>query len=364
MMGRARKWDHCIYHRGAQTQRFVTDYFSQDHRRIVLVAGAGFDPRSLTVCEMIAARMGTRAKAFFIREERPNPGGALLSRAEANLSRMQELLPANETRIIDVFAADGAVIGGRNGVLLVDQLSFEGITDIVVDFSALSIGVAFPIVSHLFSKLQRGSELPNLHLMVTDEPLTDQLIIPTASDSAETIHGFKGGLGLDQNANAAKLWLPQLVGGRNAVFEKIHGFVKPHDVCPILPFPSSHPRLQDELIQSYGAEFESTWQVDTRNLLYADEHNPLDLYRTILRIGDMRSRVFAEVGGSLIILSPIGSKVLAIGALMAAIDRGFAVAHVEAIHYTVNLDEIDKRRPAPGEVLHVWLSGEAYPHMT
>ncbi|MFP5262009.1 MAG: hypothetical protein ACLGJB_08905 [Blastocatellia bacterium] len=364
MMGSACNWDHCINHRGAQTQRFVADYFSQDDRRMLLVAGAGFDPRSLTVCEMIAANMGARAKGFFIREERPNPDGALVSRAEVNLNRMQVLLPANETVIIDVFAADGAAIGGRNGVLLIDRLSFKEITDIVVDFSALSIGVAFPIVSHLFSKFKHGPKKLNLHLMVTDEPLTDHLIVPTASDTAETIHGFKGGLGLDQNANAAKLWLPQLVAGRNAIFEKIHEFVKPHDVCPILPFPSSHPRLQDELIQSYSAEFESTWQVDTRNLVYAGEKNPLDLYRTILRIGDLRSRVFAEVGGSLIILSPIGSKVLAIGALMAAIERGFAVAHVEAIQYTVNLEEIDKRRPAPGEILHVWLSGETYPHMT
>jgi hypothetical protein len=118
--------------------------------------------------------------------------------------------------------------------------------------------------------------------------------------------------------------------------------------------------LADELIEEYSSEFESTWGVDTRNLIYADEKKPLDLYRTLLRIDDARRPVFAGTGGSLIILSPVGSKVLAIGALMAALDRDFPIAHVESIAYSVDFKTIDADRLQSGEVVHVWLYGDAY----
>jgi hypothetical protein len=235
---------------------------------------------------------------------------------------------------------------------------------VIVDFSALSIGVAFPIVRLLFERARAGGESFNLHLMVTDEPATDDQIFPTACDIVETIHGFKGGFGLFDNTRAARLWLPQLIRGRNTVLDKIHSYFRPHDVCPVLPFPASHPRLVDELIERYSPEFESTWGVDTRNIVYADEKKPLDLYRTILRIDDARRPVFEGTGGSMIVLSPIGSKVLAIGALMAALERDFPVAHVEAIAYTVDFKKLDALRTGCGEVVHIWLYGDAYTDTT
>ena len=44
-------------------------------------------------------------------------------------------------------------------------------------------------------------------------------------------------------------------------------------------------------------EFESTWSVDTRNIVYADEGDPLDLYRTIIRkiLGVSRQTVWQRV---------------------------------------------------------------------
>jgi hypothetical protein len=127
-----------------------------------------------------------------------------------------------------------------------------------------------------------------------------------------------------------------------------------------LPFPSREARLADELIDHYRSEVESAWEVDARHLVYADERNPLDLYRTILKIADARHRVFEHVGGSLVLLSPLGSKALAIGSLMAAIERDFPVVHVEALGYTADFDKLDGRNAAEAELVHVWLAGEAF----
>src|SRR5947209_55893 len=296
-MSSLRRWDRCINHRGTDTQRFVADYFSDGARHALLIAGVGFDPRSVTACEMLHAVMGSRLTSLFIREERPDPGRELVKRAARNYDRMAGILPAFEEATIDVFAADGAVIGGRNAVRVVHGLSLNENTDVIVDFSALSIGVAFPIVRLLFDRVREGEGSFNLHLMMTDEPATDDQIFPTACDIVETIHGFKGGFGLFDNTRAARLWLPQLIRGRNTVLDKIHSYLGPHDVCPILPFPASQPRLADDLIERYSSEFESTWGVDTRNIVYADERKPLDLYRTILRIDDARRPVFEGTGG-------------------------------------------------------------------
>jgi len=359
-MIRSRRWDRCINHRGKETEQFVAEYFSEGGVRALLIAAVGFDPRSTTVCELLCAAMGSRLTGFFIREERPDPDRELVKRAEGHYDQFTKLLPGFTEATVNIFAPDGAVIGGRSAVRVVNELSLDGFTDLIVDFSAFSTGVAFPIVRLLFDRVQASGASMNLHLMVTDEPSTDDQVFPTACDIVETIHGFKGGFGLSEKTRAAKLWLPQLIKGRNAVLDRIHSYLRPHDVCPVLPFPASHPRLADELIEQYSAEFESTWRVDTRNIVYADERKPLDLYRTILRIDDARRPVFKETGGSMILLSPIGSKVLGMGALMAALERDISVAHVEAIGYTVNFEKMDALRSGAGEVVHIWLYGDAY----
>ena len=356
------RWNRCIWHRGRNVQPFWTEYLGQGHRRVLLVGGAGFDPRATAVCDLVAQLAPSHARGFFIREDRPSPDLELLRRAEANQEHLLGQLPGSTVEHIPIFAPDGAVIGGRAAVAAVDRVVLDGITDVFVDFSALSIGVVFPIVRHLFARADlMGSSAPNLHLVVTDEPATDSQIASTACDFASTVHGFKGGWGLDVNSQAAKLWIPQLSAGKKAVLERIHLAVQPHAVCPILPFPASNPRLPDELIEHYSEEFQNPWEVDSRDIVYADERSPIDLYRSVLKIDDARRRVFANVGGSLIILSPVGSKALAIGALMAAIERDFTVMYVESIDYKVDFTKIEHtREQSPSDIVHVWLTGEAY----
>jgi hypothetical protein len=354
-------WDPCVAHRGQEARAFIATFFAQPHRRVLLVAGAGFDPRSGNACAALSAVAQARTTGAFLREERPEPVPSLVALAEKNLAEMRASVGTSDVLRIDVFAADGAVVGGRGAVSAIRNYALDAFTDIVVDLSALSIGVGYPLVRYVFERVRRLSAAPNLHVVVTDEPITDNAIVPTPSDAVGTVHGFKGGFGLDKNARGIRLWLPQLVANKNAILERIRSYVDPHEVCPILPFPAINPRLPDDLIERYASEFESAWEVDARNLVYADQRNPLDLYRTILRIDDARKRVFAGVGGSMVILSPLGSKALAAGALMAAMERDFPVAYVESIAYSVDFVQLDHRVEQHSELVHVWLTGEAYP---
>jgi hypothetical protein len=283
-----------------------------------------------------------------------------VSRALTNVAQIEAVCPQARFVPIQVFANDGAVIGGREGAKIIDSIDLHTYTDVLVDFSSLSKGVTFPMVGHLLARIQACSKPVSVHLFVTEESETDRQIVEVASDRPGMVAGFSGEWGLDSSKDAAKLWLPQLISGQRVILDMIFKFVDPDDTCPILPFPALNPRLPDELIEEYGPELQSRWEVEPGDLVFAHERNPLDLYRTILSLADARSRVFKGAGGSQIILSPLGSKVLAIGALMAALERNFPVAYVEAIDYKVDFDEIERNRAEPGELVHVWLHGDAY----
>ncbi|HYT94321.1 MAG TPA: hypothetical protein VEL76_36740 [Gemmataceae bacterium] len=354
------RWDRCVNHRGAAAEAFMGEYFSGPDRQVGLIAGAGFDPRSARVAESLSRIAPGRVRGLFLREDRPAPHSVLMNSADANDRTLRTLLPGSLIERFDVFdAVDNAPVGSRRVIaLLKNRMLLDGLTDLVIDCSALSAGICFSITRYCYS-IACGSGL-NIHLVVLDHPATDGAIESTNCGQPSSPHGFQGSWRLEEWSKAAKLWIPQLGQGKRAVLELVHQFVAPHAVCPILPFPATPPRSPDRLIEAYGNLFESSWQVDARDLVYAHEKSPVDLYRTILRIDDARKRVFKEMGGSQVILSPVGSKALALGMLMAALERDFAVVLVESLAYNAAPAVLDVQAAPRGELVHIWLHGEAY----
>lgn len=357
-MVRPCRWDPCIAHRRNEVDSFITEYFGTNTRKVLLVAGAGFDPRTTAVADRLATA-GASVRGVFFQENRPNPAQGLVERAAHNAQTLTGAIAEHAVVPVEIFGSDGAVVGGRNVIAALNGQNFDSITDVVVDASALSVGTCFPIVRYLVERIERGKGPSNLHLFVAHDPTLDGAIQSVSGDAPGYIHGFKGRSTLEGSSGAAKLWLPQLAAGRKGALGRLHDFVAPHDTCPILPFPASDPRLGDKLAEEYLAELESAWSVDTRNIVYSDEEDPLDLYRTILRLDDLRKPVFHEVGGSLLVLSPLGSKVMALGALMAALERDLPVAYLESIGY--DLDASISTTSGSPNLVHIWLEGDVYP---
>src|SRR5437867_4265491 len=102
MMSARPRWDCCVRHRGEAVAQFVRDYFGQTERRVKLIAGAGFDPRSSRFPELLAATAPNRVSGLFLREQRPSPRPEVLRRAEENERRMRELIPANVVEGFDI----------------------------------------------------------------------------------------------------------------------------------------------------------------------------------------------------------------------------------------------------------------------
>lgn len=353
-------WEQCIHHRGQCAEQFVHDF--------LIVGGAGFDPRSHSLAKQLSDVCGDRLSGVFIREERPAPAESLRQLAEDNDARIRELIPSVDILPVDVFDIDNAPVGGRRATKLLDErINLNGITDLILDCSALSVGIMFPIARYCFEAVKTRGRETNFHILMLDDPGTDSAIQSTSCGKAAPLHTFSGGLNLDSNTDAARLWLPQLGIGQREVLNLVFQDVQPHAVCPIIPFPSADPRTGDALIEEYGDLFEAisgpmtpTWHVDSRDLVYAHEKSPLDLYRSILRIADARERVFSQTGGSQLILSPLGSKAVAAGLLMAALDRRFAVVSVESLEYHITSEIRDLAQNGTAELVHLWLHGQAY----
>lgn len=288
------RWERCVYQRGSEVADFIAHFLGENHRRVLLLGGAGFDPRSTVVSQTLAEHVPERVTGIFIREERPNPSKELLNRAEANCKTLSSFLQKISFRSVQIFADDGAVVGGRRVAQIIQEIDLQDYTDVIIDFSSLSKGVTFPVVRQILNQCVGNALTLNVHLMVTNEISTDIQIKEVGSDRASLIAGFEGGWWLSERQNKAKLWLPQVIGDKHLILDRIFRFVNPDDVCPILPFPAAYPRRPDELIEEYADELESVWEVEPRDLVYADERNPLDLYRTILRIDDARGRGYSK----------------------------------------------------------------------
>lgn len=354
------RWDPCVTHRGQNFETFVQQHFVAP-RQVLFIGGAGFDPRSTSILQVLTRNCDVGVHALFVVESRLPADAELVRRAEENMQALTALATSSQRLDVPIFATDLAPIGGQQIVEQLAQVNIGQYSDVLIDLSALSVGISFPTVKYLWQLASSNETTVNVHLAVIDAPSVDHRIRSIASDRPTTIHGFKGAYGLEDTRRAVRLWMPQLMTGKQAILRQIHSQIRADDVLPIVPFPSRRPRLGDELLEEYHELFESEWSVDVRNVVYAEERNPLDVYRTILRITDAREAVFRDIGGALTILSPSGTKVLAIGTLMAALDRDFPVVYVEASSYEADFGDVpDEQLAADAEVVHVFLAGEAY----
>lgn len=346
-------WEPCITNYGRNVVRFIEQHISKKKSDVVFIGGVGFDPRSTLVASMIATTKAKRS-GVLIRENRGEGEGPLSQKGKLNFATMTACFPDHQIAEIQIIGEDGAIIGGREAIQRLNGIDFTNATDVIVDISALSISVSFPIIKYLYEK-----RVNNLHVLVTHNATMDEMIIHHPVDRVSYIHGFKGGMGLSENEAAARLWLPQLAMGSRDALNRIYNFIEPHDTCPILPFPSENPRRGDELLFHFMSELESSWDVDSRNILYAAEDDPLDLYRLILRLGERRAETFHECGGSMLVLSPLGSKLMALGTLLAALEKDIPLVYLEALRFDVDAQvfttQIDKEK-----LFHLWLDGYVY----
>ena len=353
-------WGNCIAHFDNEVDEFISDYFGETARHCLLVAAAGFDPRSKRIAERLSRILGSRLEALFIREERRHADSALISASKNNEGALRTMIPTCDVKSIDVFADDEAAVGGLRIAELLDSHPIpDHITDVVLDLSALSIGIGFPAAKVLLENSE-SIQGRSFHLMIVSSPKLDDVILAEPADRPMAVKGFSGTGHLSHLEDVSRIWVPQLSKGKGQALATIGAALGDcYKICPMLPFPSRDPRRVDLLLGEYEPRLVGEWDVDPRDLVYVSEHNPLDCFRTLSALKTRYDRTVEGIFESHMILSPIGSKVTAAGALMVAIEHGVTVQYLETVRYDFDPAQVDYESLAE-ITAHILLSGPAY----
>jgi hypothetical protein len=353
-------WGNCVTHFDQDVESFIADYFGNVNRQCFLVAAAGFDPRSPIIPNLLATALGKNLNALFVREERGETSDELLREsADRNEAELRKSIANFQVVPITIFdSADNAPVGGnRLAAVLRAFVLPTGTTDLVLDMSALSMGIAFPAARILLEIAERSNDV-NLHLMIASNPELDASIVGEPGEKVQSVRGFAGNAGRELDIPKARIWLPQLAHNRRGALERIKASLTDvYKVCPILPFPARDPRRADLLIEEFGEEIREDWAVDSRDFMYVSERNPLDSFRSIEMLKKRYDKTMAQIYDPQLILSPVGSKVMAAGAMMAAIKYDLTVQYVEVLRYEI--DASADKSPKM-DIVHVWLDGPIY----
>jgi hypothetical protein len=373
------RWSDYFIKHGAQFEEFWKELLGLKNRHVVFILGHGFDPR---MCQAIRVIMGTGGDglrdciALTYDEGSDSPSYKYKKLIKDNWDTLTDLINETRrgnisTRNIKTWSPDKRRITSLSAARTFNSLDeLSRYSDIMIDISAMPRTIYFPLIHKILILIDTmkasGKDVitPNLHVVVSEDYMLDSRIHEEEiEDTANYLHGF-GAIDLEANEGMPKVWIPILGEGKEIQLIKIQDFVKPGEVCPLLPFPSQNPRRGDDLLREYRRFLFDTISIEPRNIIYADEQNPFQVYRQIKKTIDHYNQSLAILGGCKIIISALSSKLLSIGALLSAYEaKGesilVGIANVESNGYRIDEEEsLQDNRSA--ELFELWLAGDCY----
>lgn len=327
--GAKMRWDPYVLARDDEFDRFWTGRLAKGERRMLLVAGCGFDLRTLEAARRLHLA-GARPEVWLLAFDNGLPDSAVrVERTEANRRGLIDLFGEASIKTIDVRigGSTGSSFTSRNTVTAMRTAGgLACYDDVVVDISAMPRMVAMSVIAKLLNDLDglmrsAGTNV-NLHVTVAESVFNDLgAARGTLSDEVTLVTGFSGELTAQGTVTVPRVWFPILGERQSERLAAIREKVNPDEICPVLPFPSREPRRGDEILSEHRGIIFDEFQVEPRNILLACEYNPFEAYKQIFRAMDRYRRALRELGGCKAFVSPVSSKLLSVGALLACYDH-------------------------------------------
>ena len=163
------------------------------------------------------------------------------------------------------------------------------------------------------------------------------------------------------------MWFPLLGENQRVQLARIYDLINPAEICPLLPSPSMDPRRGDNLVIEYRELLFDRLRVETRNFIFASETNAFEAYRQLRRAILHYAEALEPFGGSNAVISANSSKLLSVGALLAAYELNVqdgAELLSRMLRHTVMMvnassDDLD-RLASESRLQGLWLSGDCY----
>jgi len=365
---------------GNSFHKFWKQYQQDGDRDILFIMGLGFDPRTtLGIESVFSMKTGRKRDTILLRyyKTQEDAGEPPLPKVKEHLDKLNTFLkkngfpPAVEKGIF-MRSDDDKSIASVNATFVIPDFSvFENYSDIIIDISAMPRGIFMPLINKCLDLVDlynaENSAKKNLHVVVTENSVLDGMIQDRGTDdSAGYIHGFR--IKDIANTTAQKqVWIPILGENQTAQFEKIKLELNPVEVCPVLPFPCENLRRGDNLIIEYQDQLLNDINFETKNIVFADESNPFQVYR-LLNLTIQRYREsFELLTGCKIIISALSSKLLTMGALMAVYEKkrdgcNIGIMHVESLKNELTEDYEEQKIEVAkhNNLFEIWLAGTPY----
>jgi hypothetical protein len=370
----ALRWETYFRQYGADLAQFLAKSLNSKDRKIRFILGSGFDPRMLSGIRLIkeycpAAQIEVDLLCF--EEGQKSPSHEYKALAEANVAAFKKLTEdcVVKERTIAMYSPENRRITARSAEGLYKRpVEFADVTDIIVDVSALPRSVFLPVVAKLLHICDHADSVgKNLLVLANENAELDSVIIEEGIDEeADYVHPFRGDAEREATASKPRVWFPLLGENQGVQLKRVYELVRPEEICPLLPAPSSDPRRGDNLVLEHRSFLFDELRVDPRNFLYAAESNPFEVYRQLMKAIHHYADTLKPLGGANAILTVLSSKLISVGAILAAYElkvqkSRIAIAHIEAHGYRISVPDVALADIATRGVMHgMWLTGECY----
>lgn len=334
-----RLWEQYVLRKGDNVGLFWEKLFSSKPRRILYITGIGFDTRAIRGPQLllsVTGRLGispTDIDAWLVAFGDYALPAELVQLTSTNEATLNTIFKGANiaTKKIQSRDTDGILRTSYYADTLLDEAgSLNTFTDIILDVSSLPRVVYLTMLVGLLGRLiKEKSKGPtslgiktNFHVLVAEDPRLDSIILSEEIDSdVKTIKGFSGGLGTEHGRGLPVVWLPLLGEGREDQLQKVRTLLQEDlDICPVVPHPTRDPRRGDNILIEYRERLFSEYGVEPANIVYVDEGNPFEVYRQLHSVMTMFSESLDELGGCRLLVTPLSSKLITIGAGLACFD--------------------------------------------
>jgi hypothetical protein len=374
------RWDNYFLKSDSDFISFWNSYQANDDKDILFIMGLGFDPRTCLGIETVFSRKTKRKRdtvllRYYKNQEEIND--PVKPKVKEHIDRLTTFLRKGgftmpTERNIFMRSEDDKSIVSVNATFIIPDFSmFENYTDVVIDISAMPRGVFIPLINKCLDLVDlynaASQEKKNFHVIATENSLLDSMIQDKGvNDEASYIHGFRI-KGTASTIDQKQVWIPILGEKQITQFDIIKTELNPVEVCPVLPFPSENLKRGDNLIIEYQDKLLNDVNFEIKNIVYADEANPFQVYRLLNRTIKRYRQSFELLNGCKVIVSALSSKLLTMGAFMAVYEAkrdgaNIGIMHVESLGHDLEpaFEEQKMEIAKHNKLFEIWLAGTPY----
>ena len=368
------RWDPYILAEAAGVDDFWRGHLAGRSRDLLFLVGRGFDARALYGPRRIldCGGVGSRDLLILGFGDGAPESGRHSAMTAANVVQLKALFKAGLINCISIQlgGSAGNTTTSRNTARALAAVNdIREYTDVVIDISAMPRMIAMTVIAKLTRMLddayQNTGVDVNLHVVTTENAVIDQTLTGgSLSDTVTSVIGFSGRLNSEVDEHLPRIWLPVLGERQSERLSLIREKLRPDEICPVIPFPSRDPRRGDEIVDSYRQMLFDDFQVEPSNILHACEFNAFEAYKQLYGAIDRYRDALRELGGCKAFVSPLSSKLLSVGVLLACYDHAMSpnsysnlftgIPYVESVSYGLSNSGDDDAN----ELYSMWIRGE------